>query len=93
MSEKGYTSKPQPTLRGYLAWAFDEYVRADDQEPGPVASSMIGDWIRQNWKILEDQYGITRERYQRETGRNVTETAGRFGRGKNVAGPGDGIGK
>jgi len=71
--KKDYTSKPQPTLKGYFAWAFDQYVNADDQEAGPVAARMIDDWLRQNTKLLEEEYGITRESYRRATGQNVSE--------------------
>jgi len=71
--KRDYTSKPQPTLRGFLAWAFDQYVTADDQEAGPMAAQMIDHWIRQNAKYLEEEYGITRERYRQETGENVSQ--------------------
>lgn len=72
MADK-YTSKPQPTLKGFLAWAFDQYVSADDQEPGPVAAQMLESWLRLNRKMLAEEYGVTRERYRRETGGNVAE--------------------
>jgi hypothetical protein len=70
---KDYASKPQPTLKGFFAWAFDQYVEADDREAGPAAAAMIEDWLRRNSKLLESEYGITRDRYRRDTGRNIAE--------------------
>ena len=71
--EKDYTTKPQPTLKGFFAWSFDQYVNADDKEAGPVAAGMIEEWLRRNAKHLAEEYGITRDRYKRETGQNVAE--------------------
>jgi len=68
-----HTSKPQPTLKGFFAWAFDQYVAADDQDAGPVAAQMIEYWLKNNAKMLAEEYGITREHYKQETGGNVTE--------------------
>ena len=68
-----YSSKPQPTLKGFFAWAFDQYIAADDQDAGPVAAQMIEHWLKQNTKLLAEEYNITRSRYGRETGRNVAE--------------------
>jgi hypothetical protein len=68
-----YVSKPQPTLKGFFAWAFDEYVRADDQDAGPVAAQIIEAWVRQSSKMLAEDYNISRERYRQEAGRNVSE--------------------
>lgn len=73
MSQHPGRSKPQPTLKGYFAWAFDQYVGADDKEPGPAAEEMIEDWLKRNSKLLADEYNITRDRYKRETGQNVSE--------------------
>ncbi len=87
-------AKPQPTLKGYIGWAFTEYVRADDQEPGPTAEAMIADWIRSHAEMLEEQYDITRERYRHETGLNVAGAEKRFGQGKEGGKPPrDGAGK
>lgn len=66
-------AKPQPTLRGYWAWAFAQFVAADDKEAGPVAAQLIEDALRARQEELAKDYGITRERYRMATGQNVVE--------------------
>jgi len=68
-----HTSKPQPTLRGYWAWAFDEFVKGDAKEASPVAAQLIEDALRARQEELARDYGITRERFRAATGQNVVE--------------------
>jgi hypothetical protein len=70
---KEHTTKPQPTLKGYWAWVFDEFVQADDKEASPVAAQLIEDALRARQEELAKDYGITRERYKTATGQNVVE--------------------
>lgn len=69
--DPGYSSKPQPTLKGFFAWAFDELVRQDGKKPGPVAAAMIEAHLRGRLAELAEEYKITRERFEQETGQNV----------------------
>jgi hypothetical protein len=60
--------KPQPTLIGFYAWAFEEFLKAEDKRAGTLATQIMEEWFRQNGKMLRESYDITRERYQSETG-------------------------
>jgi hypothetical protein len=55
---------PQPTLLGYTAWAFLRLVEAKGEKEGTVASWIIGRWVDENWKLLEEHFGIKRDQYQ-----------------------------
>jgi hypothetical protein len=65
--------KPQPTLKGYWAWVFAQYVEADAKEAGPVAAQLIEEALRAKQEVLLRDYGITREGFRAATGENVIE--------------------
>ena len=59
-------AKPQPTLTGFTAWAFNRLVDAKGEGDGPVAKWIIDRWIEDNLPLLAEKYGIKREQFQPE---------------------------
>lgn len=54
---------PQPTLKGYNAWAFRRLKGARGTGPGPTAEWIIDRWISENGEFLEREFGIRRSDY------------------------------
>lgn len=55
--------KPQPTLSGYNAWAFQRLMVAKGMKPGPLGAWIIDRWIEANAALLEQSYQIHRSEY------------------------------
>lgn len=68
-----YSTKPQPTIEGFLGWAFDEYRKLDSKKPGRLATEMIEDWLKRNDDLLV-KHNITRARFKQEVGGGAVVT-------------------
>ena len=64
MSEE--IAKPQPTLKGYAAWAFKRLVEAKGTGPAQVSGWIMERWIDENGKLLREEFGISREQFRRQ---------------------------
>lgn len=59
-----FTLKPQPTLRGYVAWAFQQVVESRGVTLAEGAAWTVEQWVAQNEDLLKTEYGVTLERFQ-----------------------------
>lgn len=51
-------SKPQPTLTGFTAWAFDRLVEIKGQSAATVAAQIIDDWFEYSREKIEKRWEI-----------------------------------
>ena len=62
---KQFVVKPQPTLKGYSAWVFIRLVEAKGRTPAEISAWIMERWIDENGKFLSEEFGISREQFQR----------------------------
>jgi len=60
-----HTTKPQPTLTGYSAWAFERLVEQKGQSAATVAAQIIDEWFDSSREQLEDLWNIRFEDWER----------------------------
>ena len=56
--------KPQPTLKGYVAWAFLEFIAARGVTQAEGAAWIVDQWIQENQETLLKEYGIDPAKFQ-----------------------------
>lgn len=64
--------KMQATLDGYLGWAFVRLVERTGEKSADIAKWIVREWLEQRADHLRDEYGISRDEWERATGGNVT---------------------
>lgn len=57
------TLKPQPSLRGFVAYALRELVKQRGMSQAEGAAWIIDRWIEEHYEMLATRYGITLEKY------------------------------
>ena len=66
-------TKPQPTLKGYQAWAFEEFIAIHGMSPAEGAAYLIGQWFQDNRDRLAQDYEISISRYREEAERAAAD--------------------
>lgn len=77
--------KPQPTLKGYSAWAFNRLIFIEGWSLAEGAAWIITNWLKENKELLDEEYEISVKRFLTETKaleeRRKQETQNRRGGG------------
>ncbi len=60
--------KPQPTLKGYNAWAFTRLITILGISQAEGASWIIERWLWGMREYLDQEYGISPKKYRAERG-------------------------
>ena len=58
--------KPQPTLKGYTAWAFTRLIAIQGVSQAEGISWIVDRWLQIERDHLELQYGISPQKYRDE---------------------------
>ena len=57
------TAKPQPSLRGFVAWAFLKYIKKRGISQAEGAAKIIEAWFDDHFDELEARYKISPDYY------------------------------
>lgn len=57
------TAKPQPSLRGFVAWAFLKYVEKRGVSQAEGAAKIIEAWFDDHYAELAERYDISQALY------------------------------
>ena len=68
--------KLQAKIDGYEAWAFLRYMEHAGRKNHDACRTIIREWFHLKRDELQDEYGISREEWEREKGGNVLPMAG-----------------
>ncbi len=63
--------KPQPTLKGYTAWAFDRLIKVQGISQAEGASWVVERWLQAERQYLAEQYQISPEKFLEEVGAGI----------------------
>ena len=61
-----HISKPQPTLMGFSAWAFERLVRVKRQSAATVAAQIIEQWLDASREELSSKWNIKFEDWEKQ---------------------------
>lgn len=67
--------KLQAKLDGYEAWAFSRLMERMGRKNHDVCRTLVREWFQLKRDELREQYGISREEWERERGGNVRTLA------------------
>jgi hypothetical protein len=65
------TVKLQANLDGYEAWAFSRLMQRSGRKNHDQCRTIVREWFQLRRQELRDEYGISREDWERERGGNV----------------------
>jgi hypothetical protein len=63
--------KLQTTIDGYEAWAFSRMMERTGWKHHDLCRSIVREWLHLKRDELCDEYGVSREEWEREKGGNV----------------------
>lgn len=64
--------KAQPSFNGYNAFVINNLVESKGITPAEIVAWMVDRWIDGNRKFLEEEFGISRDRYKSESSKTAT---------------------
>lgn len=58
--------KPQPTIRGYNHWVVCQLMEGKGISAAEAVAWIVDRWVDDNRPFLDDEFGLSRDRYKRE---------------------------